>query len=181
MQTAKKLSKKKQQESTASVSRKDIVIYKQMPKVVLDPTIVADYLAEKENKVNPVPNEAIIVPDSPNAHDDSVIFVEEVPASREVLTIARLNKENVELRTQNRMLKKKYRTSKPKEVIVIEDDDELSTIDVSNDGYDGDDDATVESQNGINLGLDESWVQQELNDLGAGDIMQELKELEQYL
>lgn len=146
----------------------------------MDPSIVNDFIAEEKNKDIPSSNEPIIVPDSPNSSDDSVVFVRQVPASRDALKIASLNAKIAALKTKNRLLANQVRAQQPKDVIEIEDDnidaEEIETTQ-QNETHNG-----SASQSGLELELDESWVAGQLKDLcETGDINQALEEMRLFL
>lgn len=179
--TAKNVKKMKSNQRKKSTP--SIAMYKQPPKIILDPSFVEEYLAKKENKVDSVRKEPMIVSVAPNrdddVNDDSVVFVKEQPATRADLKIVRLRKKIAALKKEKRVLQSQIQ---PKVTIALDDDDD-------NDGYDADNDETMESASSshqntsqLNLELDESWVQKQIKDICTdGTLGQVFKEMGTYL
>lgn len=131
----KKMANKLQKKPTAP-----IVIYKKPPNIILDPSFVEKYQAENEKKVDSSPKEPTNDAND-NQDSDSVVFVNEGPASPTDLKIFQLKKKIAALKREKRILVSQIKPN----TITIDDD--------YDDGYDADNDETVpstESQNVLN-------------------------------
>lgn len=171
------------EDESTKKSTPSIVIYKQPLKIILDQSFVEEYLAKQENKVDSVPKEPIIVSDAPNRddqddddNDDSVVFVKKVPATRADYKIVRLKKQIAALKKEKQFLQSRIQ---PEATIELDDDHDVD----DDDGYVADNEETMESASfelnelntsGLNLHLDESWVQNEIKQICADGTLQQV-------